>query len=190
MYGTEWAQDPSRKGKVFLHDVYEFEGNPLTEVSYASRYNALIINKHILPKNFELVSCVPINQYPTVWDSCVVHDSFEGVVFRKSFGKLGETILREKLVVTMDGIIIGFDIGDQIGKYKDTLGAVKVLLRNGKVVRVGGGFTDAMRDEIWGNQSGYLDKCCEVKGNREFSSGSLRHPNFVRWREDKEKGIV
>ncbi len=186
MFGTQWAQDPSRKGKVFLHDCYEFEGNTLRDVSYTNRYNALLINRHLFPKNFEIITCVPLVNYHHVWDAYVVHDTYEGVIFRKSFGKLHEPVLREKLVITFDGRVVGFEPGKPEGKYANTLGALVVCTKAGKEIRIGGGFTDAQRDEIWHSPEKFIHRWCEGKCNRIFDSGATRHANFVRWREDKD----
>ena len=50
---------------------------------------------------------------------------------------------------------------------------------------VGGGFDDQQRAEIWNNQPLYLGKWFEIEARAKFESGSYRHPNFIRWRNDK-----
>jgi ATP-dependent DNA ligase len=65
------------------------------------------------------------------------------------------------------------------------LGAIRAHTSSGVIIDVGGGFTDTQRREIWDNQDLYLGKPFEVEARARFESGSLRHPNFVRWRFDK-----
>lgn len=48
-----------------------------------------------------------------------------------------------------------------------------------------GGFDDATRDEISVNTEKYVGRVFEVLAQEQFSSGALRHPRFVQWRDDK-----
>jgi DNA ligase-1 len=76
------------------------------------------------------------------------------------------------------------------GKHKGRMGAIVCgLYVRRKLVRkisVGGGFTDELREEIWKRCEDYIGRVIEVRGWQVFDSGSLRHPQFVRFRDDKK----
>ncbi len=96
-------------------------------------------------------------------------------------------LLKVKKMQTMDLEIIGFEEGS--GKYKDTLGAILVRYKNGNIVKVGSGFTDWLRSEIWNNQSKYLGVVSEIQYFEETTNDdggiSLRFPVFKDFRPDK-----
>ncbi len=96
-------------------------------------------------------------------------------------------LLKVKKMNTMDLQIIGFEEGS--GKYTGTLGAILVRYKNGNVVKVGSGFTDWLRAEIWQNRGKYMDKIVEIKYFEETTNQdggeSLRFPIFNDFRPDK-----
>ena len=96
-------------------------------------------------------------------------------------------LLKVKKMQTMDLEIVGFEEGS--GKYKDTLGAVLVRYKNGNIVKVGSGFTDWLRTEIWNNQNKYQGVVCEISyfetSTNDEGGESLRFPIFKDFRFDK-----
>lgn len=87
------------------------------------------------------------------------------------------------------------------GKYVGMLGGL-VVNYNGVRVSVGGGFTDEQRKQFWYawlNVSGdpEFDLCrsmmegrlIEVQYHEVTPDGSLRHPRFIRFRDDKQKEV-
>lgn len=103
---------------------------------------------------------------------------------RRSFGWL-----KMKASETEDLPISGFFEGE--GRLVGNLGGIIVdrPFKGGIVkVRVGGGFSDADRAEIWANQAAYLGKMVEIEAHEETPDGSLRHPRYVRMRPDKDAG--
>lgn len=70
------------------------------------------------------------------------------------------------------------------GKYFGMLGAVIVKYKN-KRVNVGSGFSDEQRQQFWADPGLIKGKIIEVQFHEETPDGSLRHPRFVRIREDK-----
>lgn len=96
-------------------------------------------------------------------------------------------LLKVKKMQTMDLQIVGFEEGS--GKYAGTLGAILVRYKNRNTVKVGSGFTDWLRSEIWSNQSEYLDRICEIQYFEETTNQdggeSLRFPIFKDFRYDK-----
>jgi len=90
--------------------------------------------------------------------------------------------LKLKLVQSEDLPIIGFFEGE--GKYVGSLGGI-IVDRDGVPVKVGGGFSDDLRHEIWDNQDRYLGLIVEVLYHEVTPDGSLRHPRFKHFRSDK-----
>jgi len=97
------------------------------------------------------------------------------------------------------------------GKYVGKLGGL-IVDRKGVSVRVGGGFSDAQREEFWRLYKAdqvrllghddiqpfeYQALGCEIIGRLievEFHEvtpdGSLRHPRFIRFRDDKDPALA
>lgn len=105
--------------------------------------------------------------------------------------------LKLKNEETEDLVITGAFEGT--GKYEGLLGGL-ICDRNGVEVRVGGGFTDVQRKEFWevyqkdvnatqvpGQPSPFelFNRMIEVEFHEVTPDGSLRHPRFVRFRDDK-----
>ena len=96
-------------------------------------------------------------------------------------------LLKVKKMNTMDLQIIGFEEGT--GRLAGTLGAILVRYKNGNTVKVGSGFTDWSRTEIWNNRGKYMDSIVEIKYFEETTNQdggeSLRFPIFNDFRPDK-----
>lgn len=182
MFGTQWSQREDRKGKVFLFDCWEASGQDTTNFPYKERYALLRANLPLLGESFRLVQNYPITRYDSIWQSFVATNEYEGVVFRRSHGPVGDTLLRQKRKVTKDLRVVGFEPGE--GKHFGRLGSLLGESADGVRIAVGGGFEDAERVAIWVNRDQILGRMFEVEGYAEFESGSLRHPQFVRWRDD------
>ena len=96
-----------------------------------------------------------------------------------------------KKMDTLDLQIIGFEEGT--GRLTGILGAILVRYKNGNVVKVGSGFTDELRAEIWNNQGKYIDGICEISyfetsmatTGPDKGKESLRFPVFKDFRFDK-----
>lgn len=101
--------------------------------------------------------------------------------------KRTNNLLKCKKMQTMDLEIIGFEEGE--GRLAKTLGAILVRYKNGNVVKVGSGFSDQLRNEIWQNQSSHLGTICEIQYFEETANAeggeSLRFPIFKDFRPDK-----
>ena len=101
--------------------------------------------------------------------------------------KRTNSLLKVKKMNTLDLQIIGFEEGS--GRLTGTLGAILVRYKDGNVVKVGSGFTDGLREEIWKNQGKYLDTICEIQyfepTTNQDGGESLRFPIFKDFRTDK-----
>ena len=103
--------------------------------------------------------------------------------------KRTNSLLKVKKMNTLDLQIIGFEEGS--GRLTGTLGAILVRYKDGNVVKVGSGFTDGLREEIWKNQEKYLDTICEISYFEETTNAdggkSLRFPIFKDFRSAWDK---
>ena len=101
--------------------------------------------------------------------------------------KRSNALLKVKKMQTMDLEIIDFEEGE--GRLAGTLGAILVRYKNGNVVKVGSGFSDQMRKEIWQNRNSHLGTICEIQYFEETTNAdggeSLRFPIFKDFRHDK-----
>lgn len=143
---------------------------------------------------FELLPLLYVGSDPSVICKCLdeaIADGQEGIMinicdapyeFKRTWN-----LLKVKKMNTMDLQIIGFEEGT--GRLAGTLGAILVRYKNGNIVKVGSGFTDWLRTEIWNNQGKYLDQIVEIKYFEETTNQdggeSLRFPIFNDFRTDK-----
>lgn len=96
-------------------------------------------------------------------------------------------ILKVKRFYTMDLLITGFEEGG--GRLSKTLGSLLVDFE-GNTVKVGSGFTDEQRNELWSYRDELIGKLCEVKYkeisyDKDTKLKSLQFPVFITIRNDK-----
>lgn len=75
------------------------------------------------------------------------------------------------------------------GKYEGQLGGLVVDV-DGVDVRVGGGFSDGQRVDFWNDQGSVVGRLIEVEYHEKTPDGSLRHPRFIRFRDDKDEELA
>lgn len=140
---------------------------------------------------------------PQVLEGLIVKTDDGGYEPRQSF-----EWLKLKPEETLDLRVIGAYPGERETKYENCLGGI-IVDHNGVAVNVGGGISDKEREEIWqdyiADMNAMKDRFLTVKefvGGRlinrlaeiEFSEvtpdGSLRHPRFIRFRDDKDGEIA
>lgn len=90
--------------------------------------------------------------------------------------------MKIKAEESVDVRIVGVEEGT--GKNVGKLGALIVEYKGVKV-NVGSGLSDAQRDEFWQLQDEVVGRLIEVEYHEVTADGSLRHPRFVRFRDDK-----
>lgn len=125
----------------------------------------------------------------TLWKHYVDGNDYEGIVFKNENDTYPTcTWHRAKKVFTLDYVCMGFHEGG--GKNVGRVGSILCGLYFGTELRmvcsVGTGLTDIQRIEMWNNQPAYVGKVLEASGWKVFPSGALRHPAFLRWRDDKK----
>lgn len=103
--------------------------------------------------------------------------------------KRTNNLLKVKKMSTLDLEIVGFEEGE--GRLAGTLGAILVRYKNGNIVKVGSGFSDRLRLEIWHSREEWLGNICEIQYFEETTNAdggeSLRFPVFKDYRPDKIK---
>jgi ATP-dependent DNA ligase len=92
-------------------------------------------------------------------------------------------MLKVKPYKTEDLEVTGIYDGE--GKYTGMAGGVVVNF-NGVAVRCGSGFDDATREAMAKAPNDYIGKVAEIRYLEVTEDGSLRHPSFLRWREEKD----
>ena len=143
------------------------------------------------------VHTYPRYKWPTLWDRYVMGRDYEGLIFRNSYHEfkwdtdssqieaVKYSLARMKKTIEMDYICVGFEPADSDSKYAGQVGAVKGTLIDKDIVVECGGLTDIQRAEYTTNAENYIGRIFTAKGNDWYPSGSIRHPKFREWREDK-----
>jgi hypothetical protein len=139
--------------------------------------NPRIVNETLHKKGFLVPAVLGIFHNPTLafLDQKARELKIEGFVLKAS------DWYKFKVENTCDLKVTGIKLGE--GKYTGHCGALLCSDKNGEVASVGG-MTDEIRFKI-----SYFDigRIVEVKYQEIGSQGRLRHPRFVRWRDDKKK---
>jgi DNA ligase-1 len=92
-------------------------------------------------------------------------------------------VMKVKEFHDVDLPIIGLEEGT--GRHEGRLGAVKINF-NGVIVKVGSGFSDEEREQVWDDQYNFLGRMIEVRYQEVTPDGSLRFPTFVCFRTDRD----
>jgi hypothetical protein len=110
-------------------------------------------------------------------------------VFKRSDG-----VLKMKPVTTYEGVIVGSYDGRVGTSRADLFGGFNVLLPNGVITRVGGGFNDSVRSDIQllGVDS-FIGRVAEIEAQPDPSTsdgltrdGKARFPVFTRFRDKND----
>mgnify|MGYP005834640341 CR=1 FL=1 len=123
-----------------------------------------------------------------------MNDGYEGVML-KTFNAgyefdRSKNILKLKPCVTYEGVVVGWYEGRRGTKREGQFGGFRVVLPNGVVTRVGGGFNDATRGQIQlEGPDTWIGKIVECEAQPDpltkdglTEDGKMRFPVFVRVR--------
>lgn len=183
MFGTNWAQSPERKERLFLFDCWQRGDTNLEGLGYRTRYQYLVGAAQFLSPWMHIVPCVRASSTPQLWQDEVINGPFEGVVFRRFDETVADRVYRCKKDVTDEYKIIGVKEGKE-GKFANMLGAFVCVNAQGVECSVGGGMDEKLRRAVWDHPAEYIGRVIEVVGKTRFEeTGLLRHPNFVRFKD-------
>jgi len=107
--------------------------------------------------------------------------------------KRSDAVLKLKPVTTYEGVVVGSYDGRRGSKREGLWGGFEVVLPNGVVTRLGGGFTDKLKAEIGMNPSEWNGKIVEMEGQPDpltqdglTKDGKVRFPVFMRVRDNND----
>ena len=115
-----------------------------------------------------------------------VQEGFEGAMVKTvdapyRFGRSYD-VMKVKEFHDVDLPIVGLEEGT--GRHRGKLGAVKINY-NGVIVKVGSGFSDEEREQVWADKDSFIGRMIEVRYQEETPDGSLRFPTFSCFRNDR-----
>lgn len=117
------------------------------------------------------------------WADDIMQAGGEGLIVKPLDGeyqkKRSHNWLKIKGEHSVDLVVTGIEPGT--GKYEGKIGALLVDFQ-GVTVNVGSGLTDALRDKPGDH---FVGRLIEVKYHEVTPDKSLRHPRFIRFRDDK-----
>ena len=125
-------------------------------------------------------------------------EGFEGVMLKTLdtpyVFKRSDNILKLKPCVTYEGVIVDHYEGRHGSKREHMFGGFEVLLPNGVITRIGGGFNDVMRAEVQlSGADSYIGKIVECEAQPDpltpdglTEDGKMRFPVFCRFREQSD----
>ena len=107
--------------------------------------------------------------------------------------KRSDNIRKMKPVATYEGVIVGHYEGRRGSKREGLWGGFEVVLPNGVMTRLGGGFTDKLKSEVQLAPDDYLGKIVEMEGQPDpltgdglTKDGRVRFPVFCRFRDESD----
>ena len=146
---------------------------------------------HIMAKNE--------NELRSYFAKCM-DEGYEGVMLKTlntpyKF-KRSDNILKLKPCVTFEGVIVSSYEGRRGTKREGLFGGFEVVLPNGVITRLGGGFSDALKAEIQLHGPGSYDgKIVELEAQPDpmtadglTNDGKARFPVFCRFRDPSDVG--
>lgn len=122
---------------------------------------------------------------------------YEGIMIKKLKAnyafKRSDAVVKMKPVATYEGMIVGHYLGNRGSKREGMWGGFEVVMTNGIVTRVGGGYTDKLKSEIGINPDVWLGKIVEIEGQPDpmtldglTKDGKVRFPVFLRVRDPRD----
>ena len=163
---------------------------------YVDRVNGIEVMFEGLPEGSPLrqvpgIEAANEDELRDFYVACI-DDDYEGVMVKHLAApytfKRSSAILKLKPVATYEGVIVDHYEGRRGTKREGFFGGFDVLLPNGVITRVGGGFNDAFRAVVQLNgPDSYKGKIIEVEGQPPLTKdGKVRFPVYMRQRDPSD----
>ena len=189
MHGSHWGHKMDIDGEFFAFDCIKFQGEDIRNFSLSERrgYMDIALGFKEIPKFMNALPYYEVNMWPYLWEKHVKGEAYEGLVFKDSKSKYNDkgAWARMKDTVEVEYICHSFRPADEGTRYEGQVGAVIGTLDDKEVFVTCGGLSDIERLEFTENGDDYIGKVFTAKGNAWYPSGSIRHPKFKQWRDDK-----
>jgi DNA ligase-1 len=195
--------DAARDAQLFIFDAVPHHFMTGESKAYGMEYSARRTFIEFLVAHAPIWARIDVTKMRLVETSDEIHEIYaeyrsaglEGAMVKSLNGLYHKARshgwMKMKAIESEDLLVVGAFEGS--GKYEHSLGGL-IVDRAGVEVRVGGGFSDAQREEIWRDwsqdQSRILDRLIEVEFHEATEDGSLRHPRFVGFRDDKDERVA
>jgi len=116
----------------------------------------------------------------------------EGIILKAPYApyafKRNSCWVKRKLDQTEDLMLLSVESGDADTAWEHSTGRLVCRRDNGVEVRVSPGrMTANMRDIVWADQEAFVGRVMEVGYQDETPDGSIQHPRFLMWRDDKDE---
>jgi ATP-dependent DNA ligase len=192
MKGSHWGHKMGFDGQFFAFDCLRNRKELANLQLKTRRKHMFKVIQAIIMNNRDLTWIRPLKAYPIseayyLWRQEVCRKGYEGLVAKRSNTVYGDVDAwaRIKKQTEIDYMCIGFEPADKDSKYAGQVGAVTGSLVD-KPCRVQcSGLTDKQRLLYTANPDDYLGRVFKATGHGWFPSGSVRHPKFSEWRDDK-----
>ena len=189
MKNSHWAHKYGCDGYFYAFDCLMYKGQDISHETLAERLYTLT-NYVLWDNNFGFVyplNTFYVDEWETVWKDYVEDRNYEGLVFKNSSSMYSDknAWCRMKGEVEIEYICHDFRPADEGTKYEGQVGAVIGTLADKEVFVTCGGLTDEQRELYTIHKSEFIGKVFTAKGNAWYPSGSIRHPKFKGWRDDK-----
>ena len=193
MFGSHWGHKMGKNRNFYVFDCLRWNGQDVSDYPLLSRINYAEETFHRIDVNGSIEGMRMLQAYPTenwkyLWDTYILEYGYEGLVFKDATSEYKDknAWARMKAVVEMEYICTGFRDADEGTKYDGLVGSVLGTLIDKDVYITCGGITEAQRKMFTKYPERYIGLVFTAKGNNWYPSGAIRHPMFMRWRDDKE----
>jgi ATP-dependent DNA ligase len=122
------------------------------------------------------------------YEGIMVKDLSSNYSFKRS-----NAVLKLKPITTYEGVVVGHYEGRRGSKREGLWGGFNVVLPNGIVTHVGGGFTDKLKAEIGLEPQSWIGKVIEIEGQPDpltkdglTKDGKIRFPVYLRTRDSAD----
>ncbi len=119
-------------------------------------------------------------------------EGYEGVMLKDMAApyrwKRSDAILKLKPVATEEGVVVSWYEAKESTKRAGQFGGFVILTPNGVTTRVGGGYSDDLKNKIFSDgPDTYIGRIAEVEHQPPFTpTGAMRFPVFSRFRDSSD----